>query len=166
MIVRIPIDQARSAGKYEEYASVAVEVTSTHIRIDRKEYERISGKILPGSHVEAFVSSRAGKRMASNAVVASESLRRQPKWSLSNLASVTSAVAFGQEVTQTRRQKRLEVCMSCDKLVNDGPSLRCGVCGCKLRGQSNALVDLLRYEETSRYGCKHPKGSQWKKQGV
>lgn len=89
-----------------------------------------------------------------------------PHWSIFNLISVTSALMFGHGVSQERRKKRLAICSTCDKLVNDGKTFRCGVCGCKLRGQSSALVDLLKYEETSRYGCKHPKGSRWKAQGV
>ncbi len=29
-----------------------------------------------------------------------------------------------------------------------------------------ALINLARYEETRRWGCKHPDGSRWKKAGV
>lgn len=29
-----------------------------------------------------------------------------------------------------------------------------------------ALINLARYEETRRWGCKHPEGVRWKKAGV
>ena len=47
----------------------------------------------------------------------------------------------------------------------DGHVLRCGVCGCKLK-DDNSLINLARYEEGEKYGCKHPDGSKWKEAGV
>ena len=94
-------------------------------------------------------------------------LRTRPEISLKNLWSVASALFFGSGIETDRRKRRLEICRSCDLLVFDEVNkvARCGICGCKLSGKEN-LVDLLRFEETDQYGCKHPTGSKWKKAGV
>jgi len=109
-------------------------------------------------------ASRAGRRLVGKQ--STGPLRRRPRVAASTVTAVSSALMFGKGVTPERRQKRLEICSSCDKMVFDGQIMRCGMCGCKLHGQSGALVDLLRYEETPRYGCKHPHGSRWKAAGV
>jgi len=94
-------------------------------------------------------------------------LRTRPEISLKNLWSVASALFLGNGVESDRRKRRLEICRSCELLIFDEANkvARCGICGCKLSGKEN-LVDLLRFEETDQYGCKHPEGSKWKKAGV
>ena len=79
--------------------------------------------------------------------------------------SFAKALLTGQDVSQDRLEKRLEVCAQCD-LVNlsESGTMTCGICGCRLK--EKGLQNLARYEETPEYGCKHPRGSQWKKNGV
>jgi hypothetical protein len=84
---------------------------------------------------------------------------------IENILSVAKAVTYGKKVSKDRQAKRLEVCKTCDMFRDDGVTQSCGVCGCKLDGSSK-LVDLTLYEETVRYGCKHPKGSRWKENNV
>lgn len=40
-IVRIRIDDARAAGRYDAYAASAVGITPTHLRVRRADYDRI-----------------------------------------------------------------------------------------------------------------------------
>tara|TARA_R110002020_G_scaffold123580_4_gene280251 strand:- start:147 stop:449 length:303 start_codon:yes stop_codon:yes gene_type:complete len=84
---------------------------------------------------------------------------------LEKTISFAKAVLTGKDVSQERIQKRLEICSGCD-LVNVSPEglMKCGICKCKLK--EKGLQNLARYEETPGYGCKHPAGSQWKKNGV
>jgi len=79
--------------------------------------------------------------------------------------SVMSAMITGKYVSKKRQLKRLEICHACDKFTMKDEQPRCGVCGCKLDGDSK-LIQLTAYEETKKYGCKHNDGSQWKKHGV
>jgi hypothetical protein len=80
--------------------------------------------------------------------------------------SLSKALLAGTDVSEDRLQKRVEICGACDKVQIDGfGNMNCGICGCKMSG-SKALINLARYEETADYGCKHPDGSQWKKNGV
>ena len=81
--------------------------------------------------------------------------------------SVVSAIVSGEHIPKEQQLKRLKICHSCelfrwDKIVEEG---HCGVCGCKLGGNSR-LTSLTTYKETDEYGCKHPNGSKWKKQNV
>lgn len=93
-------------------------------------------------------------------------VKNKPDLSFRNLFSVCLALFVGKGISRQRKKKRLELCSQCDLLTFDHFGRpRCGICGCKLKGD-NALVDLLRYEETEWYGCKHPDGSVWKKNGV
>lgn len=87
---------------------------------------------------------------------------------LTQLVAVSSALFCGEGVPKWRREKRVEICHGCDKFVwfkNERVG-RCGVCSCKISHRGTQLIDLARYEETKRYGCKHPKGSRWKEAGV
>lgn len=85
--------------------------------------------------------------------------------SLKDFMSVMSAMVTGKYVSKERQLKRLEICHACDEFNIEDGNPRCGVCGCKLDGDSK-LVQLTAYEETEKYGCKHDDGSQWKKHGV
>ena len=84
---------------------------------------------------------------------------------LQKTLSLAIALLTGQDVGKDRMLKRLEICSKCDKVKHDGKLLRCGICGCKLKGD-RSLINLTRYEETDRSGCKYPGGSKWKKFGV
>ena len=79
--------------------------------------------------------------------------------------SLAKAIVTGTSVSDDVIKKRLEICSDCShmQIVND--VMQCGICGCKLL-ENSGLQNLARYEETSDYGCKHPDGSQWKKNGV
>jgi len=83
--------------------------------------------------------------------------------------SLAIALTMGRHVNDERIRRRVEICSRCRyvrvrKTKRGGRKLNCGICGCRLRGR-RALVNLARYEETRRWGCKHPKGSRWKAQG-
>lgn len=85
---------------------------------------------------------------------------------LAKAVSLGKALLAGEDVSEERLQKRMDICGACELVKIDGfGNMNCGICGCKLSG-SKALINLARYEETGDYGCKHPKGSQWKSNGV
>lgn len=69
----------------------------------------------------------------------------------------------GTEVSIEQQSKRLQVCSDCSylTLVNNVPS--CGICKCALKTDNSKLLNLINKKETDTYGCKHPSGSQWKK---
>jgi hypothetical protein len=79
--------------------------------------------------------------------------------------SVASALLTGQDVSLERLEARLKICAACPEVKRDGDKLKCGICGCKVVG-TKQLINLARFEETDKYGCKHKEGSQWKKGGV
>jgi len=83
--------------------------------------------------------------------------------------SLASALVAGQRVSIKRIRRRIKVCARCRyvrvRKTRKGRKLNCRICGCRLRGD-RSLINLARYEETARYGCKHPRGSRWKKKGV
>jgi len=84
-----------------------------------------------------------------------------------NFKSITSAVLTGNHISKERQEARLKVCHDCElfKWNEHTQEGSCGVCGCKLSG-SSAILELTSYEETDKYGCKHPTGSKWKENGV
>ena len=91
---------------------------------------------------------------------------KKKKGILSKAVSLGKALLAGEDVSEERLQKRVDICGSCRLVkIDDFGNMNCGVCGCKLSG-SKALINLARYEETGDYGCKQPEGSQWKKNGV
>lgn len=76
------------------------------------------------------------------------------------------AIATGKIVSEERQKARMEICSKCPKVTKDNfGRMSCGICGCKLKGSSE-IIQLTAYEETDRWGCKHPKGSRWKAEGV
>ena len=84
--------------------------------------------------------------------------------------SLAIALTAGRRVSDERVRRRVEICSRCRyvrvrKTRRRDRRLNCGICGCRLRGR-HALINLVRYEETRRWGCKHPGGSRWKKAGV
>jgi len=84
--------------------------------------------------------------------------------------SLAIALTTGRRVSDDRIRRRIEICSRCPyvrirKTRRSGRKLNCGICGCRLRGR-RALVNLARYEETRRWGCKHPRGSRWSKAGA
>ncbi len=83
--------------------------------------------------------------------------------------SLAIALTSGRRVSDERIRRRVEICSRCRYVrigkTRRGRKLNCGICGCRVRGR-RGLVNLARYEETRRWGCKHPKGSRWKKMGV
>jgi len=83
--------------------------------------------------------------------------------------NVAKAIASGKRVSPERVAARVEICAECNKVqvvTKKGERrIRCGICGCKIKGH-RALINLATYEENKRWGCKHPKGSRWKKNGV
>ena len=83
--------------------------------------------------------------------------------------SLAIALTMGRRVSDERIRRRVEICSRCRyvrvrRTKRGGRKLNCGICGCRLRGR-RALINLARYEETRRWGCKHPKGSRWKAHG-
>ena len=75
----------------------------------------------------------------------------------------------GRRVSDERIQLRVEIRSRCRyvrirKTRGGVRKLNCGICGCRPRGR-RALINLARYEETRRWGCKHPNDSRWKKRG-
>lgn len=82
---------------------------------------------------------------------------------------VAGALLFGKVISKERMEKRLDICRPCEYVKQQGEGLaalyRCGICKCKLKVDAT-LINLARYEETNKYGCRHPLGSRWKKQGV
>jgi hypothetical protein len=85
---------------------------------------------------------------------------------LKAILPVLSAVTSGEEINIERRQKRLLICSDCPKLSLVDGKIGCGVCGCRLQINDKSIINLINYEETEKYGCKHPDGSQWKKNNV
>ena len=83
--------------------------------------------------------------------------------------SLAIALTTGRRVSDERIRRRVEICSRCRyvrvRKTRRGRKLNCGICGCRVRGR-NALVNLARYEETRRWGCKHPNGSRWQKAGI
>jgi len=82
--------------------------------------------------------------------------------------SVAIALTTGRRVSDDRIRRRIEICSRCRyvrirKTRHGARKLNCGICGCRLRSR-RALINLARYEETRRWGCKHPRGSRWKAQ--
>lgn len=82
--------------------------------------------------------------------------------------SLTIALTTSRRVSKERIRRHIQICSRCRyvriRKTRRGRKLNCGICGCRLRGR-RALINLARYEETRRYGCKHPNGSRWKAQG-
>lgn len=76
------------------------------------------------------------------------------------------AVICGTKVSNERLLRRIAICAECPQVKKtlEG-TMRCGVCGCNLKGD-RSIVNLALYEETDNYGCKYKKGSRWKKAGV
>ncbi len=92
-------------------------------------------------------------------------------WWAKKVLGLCSALFSGEGVEIDRREARLRICMDCTnvnmhKRKSGQQIVKCGLCGCKIAGGDTSLVNLARYEETKRYGCKHAEGSQWKKHGV
>lgn len=83
--------------------------------------------------------------------------------------NVAKAATTGKRVSAERIEKRVEICAKCNKVQvvkkKGEKRMRCGICGCKVL-RHRAIMNLATYEETKGWGCKHPKGSRWKKNGV
>ena len=79
--------------------------------------------------------------------------------------SLASAVVSGDKISEDRIKARLAICIRCPLANRTYDPPKCSICGCKLKGDSS-ITNLVAYEETAQYGCKHPEGSQWKKAGV
>lgn len=85
-----------------------------------------------------------------------------------SLFSLASALLTGEHVSPERVQKRLEICVDCPYSIKSKTNIgktKCGICGCKIKGDKS-LINLALYEETEQYGCKAPAGSKWKEAGV
>lgn len=82
---------------------------------------------------------------------------------LQKTISVAKAILGAESVGEERMRKRLEVCAECESVrTNERGEMKCGVCGCRLRGD-RSLINLARYEEP---GCKARGGSRWQAAGV
>lgn len=84
--------------------------------------------------------------------------------------SAGRAVFKGTVVSDERIRRRVEICAECPwvmhkKYQDESLPYACGQCGCAIKS-TNSLLNLAAYEETSDYGCKHPDGSRWAKEGV
>lgn len=91
--------------------------------------------------------------------------KREIKDYLKAIYPVALAIFRGTHISIERRLARLEVCGTCELLSVAGGRPMCSICACTMGG-SNALVSLVVFEETKHYGCHHPQGSRWKKNGV
>ena len=83
--------------------------------------------------------------------------------------TLTRELAFEKRqpdhLPEERIAKRLAICSTCDHVATpDNESARCWVCGCTRYGEK--LSNLVLFEETRKYGCKHPDGSKWQAEGV
>jgi hypothetical protein len=83
--------------------------------------------------------------------------------------SLASALLTGKCVDQETLLKRLEICGECEFVSKDGKMMKCGICGCRV--SESGLINLARYVETERYGCKFIDGegnrkSKWKDAGL
>ena len=83
--------------------------------------------------------------------------------------SLAIALTMGRRVSDERIRRRVEICSRCRyvrvrRTKRGSRKLNCGICGCRLRARRE-LINLARYEETRRWGCKHPRGSRWKAHG-
>ena len=98
-----------------------------------------------------------------------DAMRRPGPNLIRKTVSLASALVTGRRVSNERIFRRIEICARCRyvrvKRTRNGRKLNCQICGCRLRGD-RSLINLARYEETRGYGCKHPRGSRWKKSGV
>lgn len=83
------------------------------------------------------------------------------KINFENTMSVATALLTGSSVSRETIQKRLLICQECDRVALKNGQMHCGICGCKLAGDTG-LFNLARYKETKKYGCKHPEGSKWR----
>ena len=96
-------------------------------------------------------------------------MKRPSRNLIRKTVSLASALVAGRRVANERICRRIEICARCPyvriKRTRKGRKMLCRICGCRLRG-NRSLINLARYEETKRYGCKHPRGSRWKKEGV
>jgi len=96
-------------------------------------------------------------------------MSRVPQNLIQKTVSLAIALTTGRRVSDERIRRRIKICARCRHVrvrkSRQGRKLNCGICGCRLRGR-RGLINLARYEETRRYGCKHPKGSRWKARGV
>lgn len=93
-------------------------------------------------------------------------LMGNPVDSFTKLLSLSKAVITGDRgVSEQRREARLAICLKCPLANKTHDPPICSICGCKLKGEKS-VVNLIAYEETKDYGCKHPSGSRWKEAGV
>jgi len=79
--------------------------------------------------------------------------------------SLAVALTTGRRVSDERIRPRRVFRYVRIRNTRRGRKLNCGICGCRVRGR-RGLVNLARYEETRRWGCKHPNGSRWQNAGV
>ncbi len=77
--------------------------------------------------------------------------------------TLAKALLTGTDVSPEQVEARLKVCRTCNKVVQKGNIMRCGVCSCKVT--DSGLINLARYVETKDWGCKHAEGSKWKAAG-
>ena len=83
---------------------------------------------------------------------------------ISKTFSLAQALISGETISEERLAQRLEVCAVCPYVRQTNGAMSCGICGCRLKGDKS-LINLARYEETDKYGCKSKGGSRWKKAG-
>ena len=81
--------------------------------------------------------------------------------------SLATALLTGKRISPERIRHRIQICARCRyvrirRTRRGARRLHCNICGCRL-SHRRLLINLARYEETRRWGCKHPRGSRWKK---
>lgn len=89
---------------------------------------------------------------------------------LKDTISAALAITTADKVSDERIEKRLNICGSCKYVaINKDDKLACGICHCKIT-EKHLLLNLALYEEDTSnkklWGCHHPLGSKWKKEGV
>jgi hypothetical protein len=91
---------------------------------------------------------------------------------LSQILSVAFALLAGKGVSRERVVARAKICQTCPYVrATKTHEANCSICGCPVRAERK-LVNLARFEETDKYGCKYVDSdtgesySQWKKHGV
>ena len=123
-------------------------------------------------HPVMFLNLREGtERVDTRALRKKKQMQQQLMKSKSILelaadaASLAKAVATGTRISDERIEARINICASCPNVIKSSSGLKCGICGCKVKGD-RSLVNLALYEETDKYGCKASGGSKWKEGGV
>jgi hypothetical protein len=118
-----------------------------------------------GSKPSQGICLRVCKEREARSVETIEKSRTIP--TVKQLGTFVLAVATGKYVTLEIVQERKAICASCEFQMSDNGVAWCGICGCKVSGESKKIDNLAAYEENlPLWGCKHKLRAQemgWKR---